>query len=227
MMTEIRPLKSEADYDAALVEIEQYFDNEPEPGTLEADRFDLLALVIGDYEAKHWGIEAPDAPDALRERMETRGLTQQDLAQVLGSRSRASEVMNRRRHLTLEQAWKLHREWDIPADALIRPYPLRLAARLWRSKEDLGHPPSARGKALPPSFPRSARCTECSRFPAERLATCTPALRQRGRVPAGRNPPITESQGVHLRGRRRNRCAAATVSNGSLSDTPMRRDSGS
>ncbi len=125
MMTEIRPLKSEADYDAALVEIEQYFDNEPEPGTLEADRFDLLALVIGDYEAKHWGIEAPDAPDALRERMETRGLTQQDLAQVLGSRSRASEVMNRRRHLTLEQAWKLHREWDIPADALIRPYPLR------------------------------------------------------------------------------------------------------
>ncbi len=125
MMTEIRPLKSEADYDAALAEIEKYFNNEPEPGTLEADRFDLLALVIGDYEAKHWGIEAPDAPDALRERMDTRGLTQKDLAQVLGSKSRASEVMNRRRHLTLEQAWKLHREWGIPADALIRPYPLK------------------------------------------------------------------------------------------------------
>ena len=128
MMTEIRPLKSEADYDAALAEIEKYFNNEPEPGTLEADRFDLLALVIGDYEAKHWGIEAPDAPDALRERMDTRGLTQQDLAQVLGSKSRASEVMNRRRHLTLEQAWKLHREWGIPADALIRPYPLKSAS---------------------------------------------------------------------------------------------------
>jgi HTH-type transcriptional regulator / antitoxin HigA len=123
-MTGIRPLKSEADYDAALTEIEQYFDSEPEPGTPEADRFDLLALVIGDYEAKHWAIEAPDAPDALRELMETRGLTQQDLARVLGSKSRASEVMNRRRHLTLEQAWKLHREWGIPADALIRPYPL-------------------------------------------------------------------------------------------------------
>ena len=127
-MTGIRPLKSEADYDAALAEIEKYFNNEPEPGTLEADRFDLLALVIGDYEAKHWGIEAPDAPDALRERMDTRGLTQQDLAQVLGSKSRASEVMNRRRHLTLEQAWKLHREWGIPADALIRPYPLKSAS---------------------------------------------------------------------------------------------------
>ena len=71
------------------------------------------------------GIEAPDVPDALRERIEARGLTQQDLAQVLGSKSRASEVMNRRPHLTLEQAWKLHREWGIPAGALIRPYPLR------------------------------------------------------------------------------------------------------
>jgi HTH-type transcriptional regulator / antitoxin HigA len=80
-MKAIRPLKSEADYDAALAEIEQYFNQEPKPGTPEAGRFDLLALVIGDYEAKHWGIEAPDAPDALR---------------VPGSKSRASEVMNRR-----------------------------------------------------------------------------------------------------------------------------------
>ncbi|MDR3515126.1 MAG: helix-turn-helix domain-containing protein [Azospirillaceae bacterium] len=124
-MMDIRPLKGEADYESALAEIEKYFDHEPEPGTRDADRFDLLALVIGDYEARHWAIDAPDAPDALRERMDTRGLTQQDLARVLGSRSRASEVMNRRRHLTLEQVWKLHREWNIPADALIRPYPLK------------------------------------------------------------------------------------------------------
>jgi HTH-type transcriptional regulator / antitoxin HigA len=128
-MTTIKPLKTEADYDAALAAIEQYFDSEPQPGTPEADCFDLLALVIGDYEARHWAIEAPDAPDALSERMAAHGLTQQDLAQVLGSKSRASEVMNRRRHLTLEQAWKLHREWGIPADALIRPYPLRAAAK--------------------------------------------------------------------------------------------------
>ncbi|WP_298369411.1 helix-turn-helix domain-containing protein [Azospirillum sp.] len=125
MTTDIRPLKTEADYENALVDIEGYFEQEPEPGTPEADRFDLLALVIGDYEAKHWPIEAPDAPDALRERMDARGLTQQDLARVIGSKSRASEVMNRRRHLTLEQAWKLHREWGIPADALLRPYPLK------------------------------------------------------------------------------------------------------
>lgn len=124
-MTDVRPLKTESDYDAALADIERYFDAEPQPGTPEADRFDLLALVIADYEARHWPIDPPDAPDALRERMEARGLTQSDLARVLGSKSRASEVLNRRRHLTLEQAWTLHREWQIPAESLIRPYPLR------------------------------------------------------------------------------------------------------
>jgi len=65
MTTDIRPLKTEADYDAALADIERYFDSEPAPGTPEADRFDLLALVIADYEAKHWAIGAPDALDAL------------------------------------------------------------------------------------------------------------------------------------------------------------------
>lgn len=124
-MEPIRPLKTEADYEAALAEIEGYFENEPEIGTEAADRFDLLALVIEAYEQKHWPIEAVDAPDALRERMEAKGLTQKDLAEVLGSKSRASEVLNRRRHLTLEQAWKLHREWQIPADVLIHPYALK------------------------------------------------------------------------------------------------------
>jgi HTH-type transcriptional regulator / antitoxin HigA len=61
----IRPLHSEADYDAALGEIERYFDEEPIPGTPEADRFDLLALVIEDYECKHWRIDPPDTIDRL------------------------------------------------------------------------------------------------------------------------------------------------------------------
>lgn len=124
-MLDIKPLKTEADYDRALQEIERYFDHEPEAGTPEADRFDMLALVIGDYEAKRWPIEPPEAPDALRAHMEQTGLQQKDLADLLGSKARASEVLNRYRHLTLEQAWKLHREWRIPADVLIRPYPLR------------------------------------------------------------------------------------------------------
>ena len=126
-MTDIRPLRSEADYDAALEAIEAYFIDEPKPGTPQADRFDLLALVIADYERQHWAIEAPDAPDLLRAQMERKGFRQSDLAALLGSKARASEVLNRRRHLTLEQAWKLHTEWRLPTDALIRPYPLRSA----------------------------------------------------------------------------------------------------
>ena len=126
-MFEIRPLRNEADYDAALEAIAAYFENEPAPGTSDADRFDLLALVIADYEAKHWAIEAPDAPDLLRAQMQQQGFKQADLAAVLGSKARASEVLNRRRHLTLQQAWKLHKEWRLPTDALIKPYALRLA----------------------------------------------------------------------------------------------------
>lgn len=126
-MLDIRPLRSEADYDGALAAIETYFDHEPPLGSPEADRFDLLALVIADYEARHWAIEAPDAPDLLRAQMAQRGLKQADLAAVLGSKARASEILNRRRHLTLQQAWKLHIQWRLPTDALVRPYPLRPA----------------------------------------------------------------------------------------------------
>ena len=89
----IRPIRSEADYDAALKEIERYFENEPQPGTLEADRFDLLALIIEDYERKHWPIEPPDTIDAIRYRMETGGYTQADLGRLLGSRQRASDIL--------------------------------------------------------------------------------------------------------------------------------------
>ena len=121
----VRPLKSESDYEQALKEIEKYFQEEPELGTPEADRFDMLALVIADYEAKHWQIDPPEAPDAIRERMERAGYSQADLAALLGSKSRASEVLNRRRHLTLDQAWRLHKEWGIPAESLVRPYALR------------------------------------------------------------------------------------------------------
>ena len=118
-MMDIRPIRSEADYDAALTEIEQHFDQEPDPGSPEADRFDVLAALIGAYEQKHWSIEAPDAVSAIREVMALRHYTQSDLAILLGSRSRASEILNRRRQLTIEQARKLHREWRIPAESLL------------------------------------------------------------------------------------------------------------
>ena len=125
----IRPIKTEADYDWALREIEPYFAREPEPGSPDADRFDVLAALIEGYEAKHWPIEAPDPVEAIRFRMAQAGYSQTDLAQVLGSKSRASELLNRKRPLSMEGAFKLHQAWRIPADALLRPYPVAIAVK--------------------------------------------------------------------------------------------------
>lgn len=119
---DVRPIKTEADHDWALKEIERYFDHEPEPGTPEGQRFDVLASLIEHYEGRAWPIDLPDPVEAIRYRMEQTGLTQADLARLLGSRPRASEVLSRRRPLTKEQAFKLHREWHIPAEVLIQPY---------------------------------------------------------------------------------------------------------
>jgi HTH-type transcriptional regulator/antitoxin HigA len=118
-MMEFRPIRTEADYDAALKEIEGFFDNEPEPDSAEADRFDVLAALIDAYERTHWDIAPPDAVDAITQTMEMRHYTQADLANLLGSRSRASEILNRKRRLTMEQARKLHYEWKIPAESLL------------------------------------------------------------------------------------------------------------
>jgi HTH-type transcriptional regulator/antitoxin HigA len=75
-------------------------------------------LSIEDFERKHWPI---DPPDTIRYRMETSGYTQADLGRLLGSRQRASDIMTKKRALTMSMAWKLHREWGIPAKALITP----------------------------------------------------------------------------------------------------------
>src|SRR5215469_7425863 len=117
----IGPIRSEADYDAALKAIERYFEHEPKPGTTDADRFDLLAKSSKIMSASAGRIEPPDTIDAIRYRMETGGYTQADLGRLLGSRQRASDILTRKRSLTMRMAWKLHREWDIPAEALIAP----------------------------------------------------------------------------------------------------------
>lgn len=121
---DIRPIRSEADLDWALAEVERYFDHEPEPGTPEADRFDVLSTLIEAYEAVRWPVEPADPVGTLLGVMEARGYTQADLAAVLGSRSRASEVLGRKRELNKEQVWRLHQAWRIPADLLVRPYAL-------------------------------------------------------------------------------------------------------
>lgn len=122
---DIRPIRNEAEYDAALAEVDKYFVKEPDPGTPEGDHFEVLLALIGAYEQKHWAIEAPDAVGAIREVMNLKNYTQNDLAKLLGSASRASEILNRKRRLTMEQAYKLFTEWHIPAESLIAVYPPR------------------------------------------------------------------------------------------------------
>lgn len=126
---DVRPIRTEAEYDAALKEIARYFETQPDTGTAEADRFDLLAMVIENYEREHWPIEPPDPVSAIKYHMEVSGLRQADLAKLIGSRSRASEIMSRKRRLTLEMAWTLHRKWGIPAESLLKPYRTQHARR--------------------------------------------------------------------------------------------------
>lgn len=124
---DIRALRTEADYEWALAEITQYYENEPKVGSPQADRFDVLSDLIEVYETRHWPIETVDPVEAIRYRMELGGLQSKDLAQLLGSKSRASEILNRKRPLTLDMVAKLNREWGIPADVLIQPYELTAA----------------------------------------------------------------------------------------------------
>ncbi|MDW6020461.1 XRE family transcriptional regulator [Mesorhizobium sp. BAC0120] len=126
-MENIRPIKTEADYEWAIEEITAYFEDQPEPGTPEGDRFDVLATLIEAYEDAHYPISDPDPVETIAAHMQMKGLTRRDLAEVLGSSPRASEVLRRRRAITLDMAYKLNRKWGIPAELLIQPY--RLAAR--------------------------------------------------------------------------------------------------
>ena len=123
-MKNIRAIRNEADYSWALKEIEHYFIKEPEPGSKAAERFDVLSALIEAYELKYWPIEASDPIDAIRYKMEIAGLKQSDLAEVIGSASRASEILKRKRALTMEMAYKIHSSWHIPAESLVRPYHL-------------------------------------------------------------------------------------------------------
>jgi HTH-type transcriptional regulator/antitoxin HigA len=118
-MNAIKPLKTEADYDATLAEINTLMD--AEPGTPEGDRLDILVTLVEAYEAKYWRIDPPDPIEAIKLRMQQRGLSRRDLERVLGSKSRVSEVLNRKRPLTLAMIQRLHSLWAIPAESLIQP----------------------------------------------------------------------------------------------------------
>ncbi len=121
---EARPIRTENDYNEALSEFERYFDKEPERGSPEADRFELLGILLQDYETRRWPIAPADPVSILHFAIRDMGRTQADLARILGSRSRASEILNKRRALTLEMIQKISAEWRIPIAALARSYDL-------------------------------------------------------------------------------------------------------
>ncbi|HNJ82555.1 MAG TPA: transcriptional regulator [Piscinibacter sp.] len=115
----IRPIHTEADYEAALGDIAVLMESDPAPGTPKGDRLDILATLVQAYESRHFPIDAPDPVEAIKFRMEQSGLTVKDLEPIIGRPNRVYEVLSRKRPLTLAMIRRLHRSLGIPAEVLI------------------------------------------------------------------------------------------------------------
>ncbi len=117
---EIRPIRSEADYETALKEIERLLNSEPR--TPEADRLEVLTTLVEAYEERHYPIPAPDPVEAIRYYMASRGLSQKDLEPYIGDRTKVKEVLSRKRPLSIAMIRRLNKGLGISADVLIQPY---------------------------------------------------------------------------------------------------------
>lgn len=119
MAAEMKPIRTEADYDAALDEVAALWGAASD--TPEGDRLDVLATLIDVYEAKHHAMDPPDPIEAIKFRMEQQGMTRRDLEGIIGSRTRIAEVLNRKRSLSIGMIRRLHDRLGISADILIQP----------------------------------------------------------------------------------------------------------
>src|SRR6266699_209473 len=117
--TEIKPIRTKRDYEAALTEIERLWGAKAD--TPEGDRLDVLATLIDAYETEHYPMDPPDPIEAIKFRMEQQGLTRKDLEPLIGTRTRVAEVLNRKRSLSIAMIRRLHERLGIPAEVLIRP----------------------------------------------------------------------------------------------------------
>lgn len=144
MATEIKPIRTEADHRAAMAEVERLWG--AKIGTREGDRLDVLATLIDAYESQYVPMDPPDPIEAIRFRMEQQGLTRKDLEPMLGTRIRVSEVLNRKRSLSIRMIRRLHDELGIAADVLIRASrpPSRRAERV----EQASKKPVKRARAV-------------------------------------------------------------------------------
>ena len=118
MAGDVKPIRSEADYEAAMGEVETLWG--AANGTPKGDRLDVLATLIDAYEAKHDPMDPPDPVEAIKFRMEQMGMTRKDLEGVIGTRTRIAEVLNRKRGLSIGMIRRLHERLGIPAEVLIR-----------------------------------------------------------------------------------------------------------
>jgi HTH-type transcriptional regulator / antitoxin HigA len=118
-MTDLWPIRTEEDYEAALAEIGRLWG--AKSGTSDGDRLEVLATLVDAYESEHFPMDPPDPIDAIKFRMEQQALTRKDLERLLGTRTRVSEVLNRKRNLSIAMIRRLHEELGISAETLIRP----------------------------------------------------------------------------------------------------------
>ena len=119
MVTNLKPIRTESDYDEALADVERLWG--AKCGTPEGDRLDVLATLIDVYEAKHYPMDPPDPVEAIRFRMEQQGLTRKDLEPMIGPRNRVADVLNRKRSLSIDMIRQLHARLGISAEVLIQP----------------------------------------------------------------------------------------------------------
>ena len=116
----IRPIKNKKDYQAALNRLEVIFDSKP--GTAQGDELEVLGILIDNYEKLNYPVDFPDPIEAIKFRMEQLGYNQSDLANVVGLKSRASEILNKKRKLTLDMIRSIHDALNIPTNVLIQSY---------------------------------------------------------------------------------------------------------
>jgi HTH-type transcriptional regulator/antitoxin HigA len=116
----IRPIKTEEDYNNTLNQIESLMD--AKPNSVEMDELEVLTTLVEAYEAQHHVIDAPDPIEAIKFRMEQEGLKQKDLVSIVGSKSRVSEILNKKRKLTIEMIRNLHKQLHIPVESLFLDY---------------------------------------------------------------------------------------------------------
>jgi HTH-type transcriptional regulator/antitoxin HigA len=115
---QIKPIKTEKDYQQSLTRLEEIFT--AKPGTTEGDELEILGILIEKYEQEHFPVDIPDPIAAIEFRMDQMGLDQQDLTRIIGSKSRTSDLLNRKRPLSIRQIRLLHQKLHIPADVLLK-----------------------------------------------------------------------------------------------------------